>query len=196
MLRIPTLEKAEELIYEAYSLNPSSWVEHSRNVAVAARNIAEKCPGLNSEKAYILGLLHDIGRRGGNMQARHALEGYRFMHVQGYDDCARICLTHTFQYKHVKGIYDTWDCSDEDINFVKNYLNSVEYNDYDLLIQICDALSLDTGFCTLEKKMVSSVLKFGFKETTSFKWRATFDIKDYFDRKVGYSIYKLLPKVE
>jgi HD-like signal output (HDOD) protein len=40
-------------------------VEHSINTGLAARNIAEKIPGMDSEKAYILGILHDIGRRAG-----------------------------------------------------------------------------------------------------------------------------------
>lgn len=111
-------------------------------------------------KTFILGLLHDIGRRNGKMQARHALEGYIFMLEQGYEDCARICLTHTFQYKDVEGIYDFWDCNVEEKELIKSYLNSIIYNDYDLLIQLCDALSLDNGFCLLEKKMVASVIKF------------------------------------
>jgi hypothetical protein len=63
------------------------------------------------------------------------------------------------------------------------------------LIQLSDALSLDTGFCILEKKMVSSVLKFGFKDTTVMKWKATLDVKAQFEKKIGYSIYKLLPNL-
>lgn len=37
--------------------------KHSMNVGVAARNIAERIPGMDPTKAYIIGLLHDIGRR-------------------------------------------------------------------------------------------------------------------------------------
>lgn len=193
MLNIPTIEKANNYLEEAAGLNPGVWIKHSKNVALAAKLIAECCPDLDSETAYILGLLHDLGRRGGKMQARHALEGYKFMLSQGYVDCARICMTHTFQYKDIDGIYDSWDCSEEDIEFIKNYLNVIEYDDYDLLIQLCDALSLDNGFCLLENKMVTSVLKFGIKKTIVMKWKATFDIKDYFERKIRCSIYQLLP---
>lgn len=38
---------------------------HSVNTGIAARSIADKIKGLDSEKAYILGILHDIGRRVG-----------------------------------------------------------------------------------------------------------------------------------
>lgn len=37
--------------------------KHSMNVGVAARNIAERIPGMDPTKAYIIGLLPDIGRR-------------------------------------------------------------------------------------------------------------------------------------
>jgi len=74
-------------------------------------------------------------------------------------------------------------------------LNSIVYDDYDLLIQLCDALSLDDGFCILEKKMVSSVIKFGIKESTLMKWKATFEIKKYFEQKIGRAIYDLLPNI-
>ncbi|MBQ6935142.1 MAG: HD domain-containing protein, partial [Clostridia bacterium] len=89
-------EYAERIISEAQQLNNDDWIEHSYNVARLAEKIAEKS-GIDSEKAYILGLLHDIGRRNGDMQARHALEGYNYLTSIGFEDGARICLTHTFQ---------------------------------------------------------------------------------------------------
>lgn len=97
--------EAKRLLAEAKALNNGAWVEHSYNVARLAEKIADKME-MDSEKAYVLGLLHDIGRRNGDMQARHALEGFRFLKDIGYDEGARICLTHTFQYKDVDGIYD------------------------------------------------------------------------------------------
>lgn len=35
------------------------------NVGIAARNIASKISGMDADKAYIVGMLHDIGRRVG-----------------------------------------------------------------------------------------------------------------------------------
>ncbi len=60
---IPTKDEAMKLLNEAYKLNPGPWREHSIVVAECAYKIAKKCPDMNAEKAYILGLLHDIGRR-------------------------------------------------------------------------------------------------------------------------------------
>ena len=55
-------KEAEELLLEAKQLNNGPWIEHSKNVALLAEKIATKAE-MNSEKAYVLGLLHDIGRR-------------------------------------------------------------------------------------------------------------------------------------
>lgn len=183
-------EYAERIISEAQELNNGGWIEHSYNVARLAEKIAEKS-GMDSEKAYILGLLHDIGRRNGDMQARHALDGYNYLTSIGFEDGARICLTHTFQYKNIDAIYDNWDCTEEEKKFIENYLNTITYDDYDKLIQLCDALSLANGYCCAEKKMVNSVLKFGFKDTTIDKWKAILQLKEYFDNKIDGDIYLL-----
>lgn len=181
---------AEKLFIEAANMNPGVWVPHSYNVAYLAETIAERA-GMNCDNAYVFGLLHDIGRRNGAMQARHAIEGYRFLAQMGNEAEARICLTHTFQYQNVDGIYDTWDCNEEEKSFVSEYLNSIVYDDYDKLIQLCDALSLTDDYCYAEKKMVNSVLKFGFKDTTLDKWKAILDLKSYFDKKTNGDIYQL-----
>ena len=183
-------KSAEKLFLEAKSMNEGAWIEHSYNVAHLAEKIASKA-GMDSEKAYILGMLHDIGRRNGNMQARHAIEGFQFLTNIGFDEGARICLTHTFQYKDIEAIYDTWDCNDDEKLFITEYLKNVTYSDYDKLIQLCDALSLANRYCYAEKKMVNSVLKFGFKDTTISKWKAIFELKEYFDGKNNGDVYLL-----
>ena len=181
---------AEKLLIEAESMNKGAWIEHSYKVAHLAENIAIKA-GMDNDKAYIFGLLHDIGRKNGNMQARHAIEGYKFLTQIGFAEGARICLTHTFQYKDVEAIYDIWDCNCEEKQFVEKYLKEITYDDYDRLIQLCDALSLANGYCYAEKKMVSSIIQFGFKDTTINKWKAILELKAYFDEKIHGDVYLL-----
>ena len=55
--------KALAMLDEAKSLSAGFWIDHSLNVGQAARLIAEKCAGMDVDKAYAFGLLHDIGRR-------------------------------------------------------------------------------------------------------------------------------------
>ena len=67
----PDREKAEKILAEAESLNPGLWVAHSRNVAHCAEVIAASVQSMDSEKAYVFGLLHDIGRMAGIGQLKH-----------------------------------------------------------------------------------------------------------------------------
>ena len=55
-------------------MTPDPWTAHSENVALAER-IAEVCPGLEAGKAYVCGLLHNIGRRMGVAVMRHSMDG-------------------------------------------------------------------------------------------------------------------------
>ncbi|MEE0266005.1 MAG: HD domain-containing protein, partial [Acutalibacteraceae bacterium] len=60
-----TLLQAEKELQTASQLNKGLWIQHSISVAQNAKLIAEKVVGMDSQKAYISGLLHDIGRRAG-----------------------------------------------------------------------------------------------------------------------------------
>lgn len=92
---LPTREVAEELLKEAELHNIGQRGNHSRNVAFCACKIAEAC-GMDKEKAYILGLLHDIGRKFGVKHLGHVYDGYKYMLSLGYTQVAKICLTHSF----------------------------------------------------------------------------------------------------
>ena len=88
-----------------------------------------------------------------------------------------------------------WDCPPEDVAFVAGFLADTEYNDYDRLIQLCDALALPTGFCLIEKRLVDISLRHGVNEYTIPRWQATFDLQQYFEQIIGGSIYELLPGI-
>jgi HD superfamily phosphodiesterase len=45
----------------------------------------EQCSHLDPDKAFVLELLHDIGRRYGKTNMRHSIDGYNFCKEQGYD---------------------------------------------------------------------------------------------------------------
>jgi len=193
-MKIPTLELANEFLEEGQKLNPGPWIAHSKNAARAAEAIARYDNSLCPETAYILGLLHDIGRRFGFSYYKHTIDGYNFLKKLGFDDAARICMTHTFDSS------GNWDCSKEEYDFVIDFFSNVEFNEYDLLIQLCDVLSLSTGFCLLEQRLVDAAIRNGtiiFKEIRDMteKWKTIFNIKMHFENKIGCSIYTLLPGV-
>lgn len=195
--KIPSLEKAELMLKEGEGLNPGGWVNHSLYVAEAAKLIAEQTSDMNPEVAYILGLLHDIGRRRhGIVGMRHSIDGYNYLTGQGYDEAARICLSHVaFKYDSKIIVVGKWNGTENEHNFIVNYLSEGEESDYDKLIKLCDYVSLASGFCLMEKRMVDTAIRGGVNEYTIPRWKSSFEIKEYFEKKIGKSIYSILPGV-
>ena len=192
---IPSREIAESLLGEAAVMNPGPWEQHSLKVAQAAELIAGQHPDLDPERAFILGLLHDIGRRYGVRGMLHVLDGYRFLTKLGYAHAAHICLTHSYPNKGLVHGADAWDGSTEDLHFVEQYLAAAVYDDYDRLIQLCDSICLPQGFCLMEKRLVDVVLRYGVNEYTLPRWRAYLQVKHIIEERIGRSIYSLLPGV-
>ena len=84
-----------------------------RPAARCAEKIAARCPGLDPDKAYVLGLLHDIGRWYGDGHLCHVYYGWKYMTELGYDDVARICLTHSFQVQRLGAYIGKFDIPPE-----------------------------------------------------------------------------------
>lgn len=192
VMNIPAIDEAESLLQEADTMNPGPWIGHSIITAFCARKIAEHCFDLNADTTYVFGLLHDIGRRFGVTDMKHIIDGYRFMKSLGYEDCARICLTHSFPYKDIRSYNGQNDCTAEETEYITAYLKHTDYDDYDRLIQLCDALALSDGATYIEKRLVDVVLRRGFNDLTIPKWKSFLELKDYFDEKAGKDIYKII----
>ena len=191
-MSLPTIIEAENLLNGAEKLNPGAWIGHSKTAAFCAKAIAEYCDSIDTDTAYIFGLLHDIGRREGVTDMRHIIDGYHFMTSLGFDDCARICLTHSFPYKDIRSYNGQNDCTGDETEFIKRFLDNTEYDDYDRLIQLCDALALPDGATYIEKRLVDVVMRRGFNDLTISKWKAFLELKVYFDKKTETDIYKLI----
>jgi hypothetical protein len=195
---LPTRSRAESLLRTAARRNPGPWVDHVRVAAGAARALAAHLPGMDPDAAYILGLLHDIGRGSGGpgvADVRHILDGFALLGDAGYPGAARICLTHSFPIKDVDAFASAWDCPPREKRAVQDYLDGLEYDDYDRLIQLCDALSLPSGPCLLEKRLVDVALRHGVNALTVDKWRAFGEIRRDVEARAGTSVYRLLPGV-
>lgn len=79
--------------------------------------------------------------------------------------------------------------------FLETYLNGLEYDDYDRLLQLCDALAWPPGFVMIEKRLIDVALRHGIDIMTVEKWRAFLGLQTYFERAIGQSIYSVLPGV-
>jgi hypothetical protein len=143
-------------------------------------------------QAYVFGLLHDIGRYDGVRDLHHVIAGYKLMEEKGFKASSRICLTHSFPIKDIH-VYSGQlsDCSDEELSFIESYLAGIEYDDYDRLIQLSDALCFSYGMGPVEQRLIDVGLRYGCNSWTERKWRAVLDLKAYFDKLAGVNIYTL-----
>lgn len=188
-------QNAELALKEAAKSNPGAWVSHSRYVAEACKNIALHCKSLSAEQAYLFGLLHDIGRYAGVSSEKHLIDGYRYCMERGWEKAAQICISHAFMIQDINTSIGRFDVSKEDYLFMKEFVANAVYDDYDRLVQLCDSLALPTGFCLLEKRFVDVTIRYGVHPSTIDRWKKILEIKAFFEKEAGCSLYTLLPGV-
>lgn len=186
---IPTREKAEELLRDGEACNPGAWADHSRVTALCAERIAAACGDMDAEKAYVLGLLHDIGRKFGVRHMGHIYDGYHYMMRLGYDEAARICLSHSFSIQRLEDYNGKWDITAEQQEELRRLLGELEYDDYDRLIQVCDSL-VGTEIMDMEERMADVQRRYGAYPRD--KWDKNLELKAYFEEKMQRDIYRVV----
>lgn len=189
---IPARTEAERLLREAEQCNPGPWGNHSRVAAHCAEKIAGLCDDLDAEKAYVLGLLHDIGRKFGVRHLGHVSDGYTYMMSLGYEEVAKICLTHSFCNQSMKAYIGEFDTSDEELELIHTALLRTVMDDYDRLIQLCDALAGSEGVLGIEERMDDVKKRYGCYPQD--KWDFNIRLKAYFEKKTGKDIYDVVEK--
>lgn len=189
---LPTREEAMELIRDGVACNPGPWGKHCLTAAHCAERIARACPDLDGEKAYILGLLHDIGRKFGVRHLGHVSDGYTYMKSLGYDEAAKVCLTHSFNNQTVEEYIGKFDVSDEEMAMIRKELSQTDYDEYDRLIQLCDCLAGAEGVLDIEDRMNDVKKRYGTYPQA--KWDANIKWKRYFEEKMNQDIYLVCQK--
>lgn len=160
---------------------------HVFNVAKIAEEIARKTQILNPETAYVLGLLHDVGRIKDETVTHvpHGIEGYHYLRKTGFPDAAPICLTHNFIDPDIKAEdFPTYD--EKSFNFARNFLKKVKYNDYDRLIQLADLFSRGKEILSIRQRLDRNKQFYKIKNL-SFEDKA-FELRDYFNKKYNIDV--------
>jgi hypothetical protein len=186
---------AIQLLSDAGQKNPGPWTSHSLLAGLAARRIAQAEGTMDPDYAQSLGLLHDIGRIRGPTGLRHVSDGYHYLVSLGYPECAVACLSHSFPDKCLDSYLGPSDVDAEDRQLIESYLREAQFSDYDRLVQLCDFLATGSGYCLLEVRMVDVVLRHKIVNVPTAKWNVVFAIMKEFDRRIGKSIYTLLPGI-
>ncbi len=159
-----------------------TWENHSRGAAKVAETIAMHA-GMDADKAYAMGLLHDIGRyKAEKTRMNHTIYGYELLMEKGMPKIAKICLTHSFNPKEKVEILELDDPEKE--QFVKDFVMNTEYDDYDKLIQLADFMAGSHGITTIERRFCSVLARHELPEPQKVL-RKLYELKEYFDKKCG-----------
>ena len=105
-------------------------------------------------------------------------------------------MTHSFPVKDMEADIGKQDITPDQCSFIRHYLNSLDYDAYDKLIILCDALADADGFCILEKRFIDTARRYGLFSFSLDRWNKTYEYKEFFERKIGKSIYTVLPGIE
>ncbi|MBP3597541.1 MAG: HDIG domain-containing protein [Clostridia bacterium] len=155
------------------------WEWHCLNVASISEKLAKQI-GVDSEYAFIYGLVHDIGRKTNNGKLNpksHPVEGYKFLTEgensgKGYEKIAMSCITHTFPDLNditiVPGMcHPDWDKKerrfDEIDTFITLKLEKYTPTIYDTIVLLADLMSGNNTTITIEQRLINAYTRFGDK---------------------------------
>lgn len=168
------------------------YIFHTQGVADFSERLARQM-GLNPDKAYVLGLLHDYGKRKNEKQEDcfHGIIGYKDMLNLGYSDVAKICLTHTFVSKNF---------SNDDYSYPNNWLEEcrlllkpIEYDDYDLIVQYADMFFEGVNCVTPEQRIIHIAERYHLTEKQRKSLQEIIiNLKSSVDSKCHCDSYQLL----
>ena len=156
----------------------------------AITQTADQGSRIDPDLAYVYGLLHDIGRQEGYTYLAHVWDGYRFLSDLGFENAARICLTHSFNLQNYDDYIGKRDVSDETAAQIRSLLADLRYDDYDRLIQVLDSTCGADGSLDMEARMNDVKVRYGYYPEG--KWNKNFELKEYFEKLMGRDFYDVL----
>lgn len=108
----------------------------------------------------------------------------------GFENAARICITHSFNLQTIEDYIGKKDVSDNQLEKIQSLLDSYEYDDYDRLIQLLDSTCNADGTKNLEKRMEDVKNRYGYYPQA--KYDKNFELKTYFEKLMGKDLYTVL----
>jgi len=185
------IDDADSFFNNLCKHNIGPWINHSLNVAKAASIITAATKQYDPQKAYIYGLLHDIGRSIGYSHIKHIIDGFRLLENVD-NEAALICITHSFPNHCLDEYQGKIDINDDDKKLINKILRETKYDFYHELIQLVDGLADSNGFVRLEIRWVDISIRNGINQHVIDKWKTITNIMTKFEKQYSISIYKLL----
>ena len=109
-----------------------------------------------------------------------------------YPDAARICLTHSFNEMRIEGYVGNFDTTEEEMALIRAKLAEAAPDDYDLLIQLCDAISGAEGVMDIIDRMTDVKRRYGDYDQS--KWDRNLELKAYFEGRMRMDLYEAVEK--
>lgn len=170
--------------------------KHYQNVAYVASKIAEQTE-MDIEKAYVLGLLHDYGEYIEDTISGtfHGTAGYDEMLKLGFDEVAKVCLSHSF-FDSSFSPEDFPAYEAKEIERASAILKEKEFDEYDKLIHLADLMSPCGEIDTIENRILKLSEKYHIpSEKTQQMLKQGLELKNLFDNKCKKDIYTLFDLV-
>ena len=169
------------------------WVKHCIYVGAGAGRIATKL-GIDSDYAQALGYVHDIGRK--ISHPNHTIAGYKYMINEGYPEEARSCLTHSFIDNNIYYTAGGIPQGQDRFDYMNSFLQSTELTIYDNIVQMCDLFCLETGFTTIERRLLDITERKGVFDNSQLHLEKTMELKRRLEDMMGCSLYELFPEID
>lgn len=202
MDRIEAAEYINEVLCYAleHGREPGTWYRfhnHVYGTALLAEKIAQRLGNIDPERAYVLGLLHDVGKIREEIERRfHGLIGFDILKNKD-KQAARVCLSHTF-FNNVLPEYVDVEAAffrrREDYDFAADYFSKNPADWYDRLIQLCDCLANCNGLVTLEERRKEYIQRYR-RLMPSYVYDEAKKMKHYFDEKLGADAYSVFSEI-
>ena len=135
-------------------------------------------------------VMEKLSSQEGHTYIAHVYDGYHFLKNLGYDQLAKICLTHSFNLHTMEDYIGKIDISPEQYDELKTLLAATEYDDYDRLIQLLDSTCDADGTQNLEARMNDVKERYGYYPEG--KWNKNFELKEYFEKLMGRDFYDVI----
>ena len=204
-----SIDEAKQIVEEAKEYSRSlgtgekilvSYHNHVYGVASVAKLLAEKLKLEDSERVYVLGLLHDVGKVAEReKEVFHGVIGYKLLKDVDVE-AANICLTHMFPLNQIEP-YEQMEKyfygKKKHYDLVKESLEENELTLIDRIIQFSDGAASGTekenAYVTIEKR--DEQLK-NTRAIPEFALNNMKENKRFFDKALGYDVYELFKQVD
>lgn len=207
------------------SVYENRWIKHCIFVGIAAGRIARSLNNnrgnyskffglfpeleeIDEDYAIALGYVHDIGRK--ISHPNHTIKGYEYLVDAGYETDAGIALTHSFIDNNINNSADAVQGEDR-YKFINDYLMSHPVTPYDNIVQLCDLFCLETGFTTVEARLLDIASRKGIYENSRSHFAKTMELlsrfeldseyREFMAKEMGMSesefgFYSLFPEIQ